>query len=122
MYGDGKLLHGDAVFNGINTNNFAEYTAVILALEWCKSNFNAKETDLELFSDSELVVRQINGHYKVKSKTLLHLNDRARRLSKEFKSVVFKNLPREHRGISSVDRSLNELLDRISEEGKAESK
>ncbi len=116
-------MHGDAVYNGMKTNNFAEYTAVILALEWCLSNINApKETEIELFSDSELVVRQINGHYKVKSKALLHLNDRARRLSKEFKTVTFKNLPREHHGISAVDKSLNALLDRISKESEKEDK
>lgn len=103
----------------MKTNNFAEYTAVILALEWCHSRLHdAKETNIVLFSDSELVVRQINGHYKVKATALLHLNDRARRLSKEFKSVVFKNLPREHPGISSVDKSLNDLLDRMKTESK----
>ncbi len=103
----------------MKTNNFAEYNAVILALEWCLSNLDApKETEIALFSDSELVVRQINGHYRVKSTALLHLNDRARRLSKEFKMVVFKNLPREHHGISAVDKSLNALLDRISKEGE----
>lgn len=119
IYGNGKLLHHAAVYNGIKTNNFAEYNAVVLALEWCLTRLHdAKEAKIELFSDSELVVRQINGHYRIKATQLLHLNDRARRLSKEFKSATFKNLPREHPGIVSVDRSLNDLLDRTPADGK----
>jgi ribonuclease HI len=109
----GKQVKGIVTYNGIKTNNFAEYTAVILALEWCTKNIaDYKSLDILLYSDSEVVVRQLNGHYKVKAIGLKPLNEKARKLSGEFKSVTFKNLPREHSGIRRVDSALNALLDK----------
>lgn len=109
----GRQVKGIVAYNGMRTNNFAEYNAVILALEWCLKNVaDYKGLDVLLYSDSELVVRQLNGHYKVKAEELKPLNEKAKKLSREFKSAVFKNLPREHSGIRKVDHALNVLLDR----------
>ena len=117
----GRQIKGVAVYNGDKTNNFAEYNAVIRALEWCKENIeNHKGLEIRLFSDSELVVRQINGRYKVKTDALRPLNEKAKRLSQEFKYIVFDSVPREHSGIKKVDSALNALLDK--KEGEARRK
>ena len=109
---NGKRIAGGAKYNGNATNNFAEYNAVILALEWCRDNIaSRKECAVNLYSDSELVVRQLGGVYKVKSNEMKRLNGIARALIKEFKGVRFHNLPREDRNISAVDARLNRLLD-----------
>ena len=108
----GKLIEANSVYNGIKTNNFAEYSAVIHALEWCKAHMHDhKDIEIELYSDSELVVRQLIGRYKVKSMDLLHLNERAMHLAKEFRSVAFRNIPRSDKRIVEVDKALNKLLD-----------
>ncbi len=64
---DGRLIRGKGVFLSETTNNVAEYTALLLAL---KAAERLGAGRIELFSDSELMVRQINGQYRVKSKNL----------------------------------------------------
>jgi ribonuclease HI len=114
---DGRLVESNSIYNGIKTNNFAEYNAVIHALQWCISRFpDHKQIEIELYSDSELIVKQLTGKYKVKSRDLLHLNEKAMHLTKEFKSVAFKNVPRSDRRISEVDNALNILLDTMERE------
>ena len=74
---------------GKATNNFAEYTALILE--------EAKKLgagEVECFSDSELVVRQMTGVYKIKSKTLLPLAQRVQTLAHEFENFSLKHVPR----------------------------
>ncbi len=108
----GKEIISKNFYNGIRTNNFAEYTAVIKALEWCEANLGSPENaELVFISDSELVVRQLNGKYKIRSEEMASLNATVRELSKWFKNVKFTNRRRSDKGISSVDRNLNELLD-----------
>lgn len=61
VYSQGKFLN-------INTNNFAEYTAVIMALDWLVKNKVLEDVTVNL--DSQLIERQINGFYKIKSENL----------------------------------------------------
>lgn len=113
----GKLIDANSIYNGIKTNNYAEYNAVIQAFEWCISNLKEHdEIEIELFSDSELIVKQLTGKYKVKSKDLLHLNEKAKQLSTRFKSVKFNNIPREDERIGKVDSALNTLLDTMEKD------
>lgn len=85
-----------------------------MALSWCKNNIaDASETEIRLYSDSELVVKQLNGKYKVRSEALKGMNRKVSRLVRGFKSVLFTNVRRENRGVSAVDKALNELLDDI---------
>lgn len=109
---DSKKLAKKAIYNGIKTNNYAEYTAVIKALEWCESNLKSPESsELKFVSDSELVIRQLNGKYKIRSPEMQALNSIVMDLAKWFKSVKFTNKLRSDKGISEVDKMLNELLD-----------
>ncbi len=109
-----NMIAKRAVYNGIKTNNFAEYNSIVLALEWCKGYYgNPKVVDIDIYSDSEVAVRQIKGTYKTKAVHLSELNKKVKSLCANFKSVAFHNLPREHEGISEVDKRLNQLLDKI---------
>ncbi len=115
----GKLIEANSIYNGAKTNNFAEYNAVIHALERCASLFDDhRNLDVELYSDSELIVRQLTGRYRVRSRDLLHLNERAMNLAAKFKSVGFKSIPRSDHRIKEVDKALNVLLDKMEEGNK----
>lgn len=65
-----RLLHQHSQYLGRQTNNFAEYTAVLLAYSWLLQNKHLAIDHLAFYLDSELVVRQLNGLYKIKSPTL----------------------------------------------------
>ncbi|MEM3827057.1 MAG: ribonuclease HI family protein [Candidatus Micrarchaeaceae archaeon] len=112
IYENGRKIASDVFYNGIKTNNYAEYVAVIKALEWCAKNFDPGSSKIELFSDSTLVVGQLAKGYKVKSANIKPLHEKAAKLSKMFYSINFKNVPRENKGISDVDSSLNRFLDK----------
>ncbi len=88
------------------TNNFAEYTAVVKALEKAK-DIGAQK--VALFSDSELLVKQLNGEYKVKSPDLRPLFNQIQKLKKEFESVRFTHVRREKN--KRADELCNEALD-----------
>ena len=103
---DGAQLQAKAFFMGQATNNVAEYTAVIKALEV------AKQLDAEqilLFSDSELLVRQVNGRYRVKSQLLKPLFQQTIALLGEFKQWQVKHINREKN--RQADSVVNQALD-----------
>ena len=91
---------------GKSTNNQAEYKAIIKALELVDDT-----GVVNVFSDSQLVVRQLNGVYKVKKVELKPLFDRVKELEKGFKTVVFSHVPRSNHGIVLADRLVNAALD-----------
>ena len=78
---------------GIATNNVAEYTALIYALE---ESLILKADSLTINTDSQLLARQLNGVYKVKNENIKGLFLRAKRLISAFKKVVINNIPREN--------------------------
>lgn len=88
------------------TNNIAEYTAMIRALERAADLGGQR---LVVFSDSELMVKQLNGEYRVKSPDLRGLYARALDLIDEFESVSIRHVRREHN--SRADALCNETLD-----------
>ena len=89
------------------TNNEAEYGAVIMALVWAHNRGHDK---LVIHSDSQLIVRQIRGEYRVKAPTLRPLYERVMGL---LRGVIWKAVqhPREHPWISLCDEMVNEELD-----------
>lgn len=93
---------------GVTTNNVAEYIAVIKALEIAKK-FNPNE--INIFSDSELTVRQLNGEYKVKQDHLMKLYNQVKLNQKNFKKVTFDHVRREHPHQFKADALVNEALD-----------
>ena len=103
---DGTVLaaHGETI--GVATNNVAEYSALIAGLE------KAHELGLrevEVVSDSELMVKQMRGEYRVKNDALRELSLRAARLARAIGSVTYTAVRREHNELA--DRLVNEALD-----------
>jgi ribonuclease HI len=103
---DGTVLaaHGEAI--GIATNNVAEYSALVEGLERARDlGLHA----LEVVSDSELLVKQMRGEYKVKNEALRDLSIQAARLAREIGDVRYTAVRREHNELA--DRLVNEALD-----------
>ena len=88
----GKVLGAWKKLIGIATNNQAEYQALIFGLEKAKK---IKAEEINCFSDSKLVVEQINRRFKIKDKKLAILFIKAWNLSQSFKKINFYYLPRE---------------------------
>jgi len=91
------------------TNNIAEYEALIKALELA-SKYTKEE--LTCFLDSELVVNQLLGKYRVRKPELLRLFLKVQKLQENFKSIKYKHVSREDRFQIVVDEILNDELDR----------
>ena len=108
-----KMIGERYFYNGKATNNAAEYKAVIGALEFVLG-ISGAEKDMELYSDSQIVVRQLKGEYKVRDIGLRELHGKALVLLSSFKSYKLFNVPREDKNISYVDRQLNHLLDGVA--------
>jgi ribonuclease HI len=105
---DGTVLaaHGETI--GTATNNVAEYRALVAGLE---KALELGVDELEVVSDSELVVKQMRGEYKVKKPALRELSDEAALLARGFKSVSYTAVRREHNELA--DRLVNEALDAL---------
>ena len=91
------------------TNNFAEYTALIKALELASKYTNKEVT---CFLDSELVVKQLLGEYRVRNKKLLKLFLEVQKLQEKFDKITYKHVSRWNKFQQIVDGLLNEELDR----------
>jgi ribonuclease HI len=109
---DGKKLAEKSKYLDITTNNVAEYQGVLLALDWLLANISSLAADKILFLlDSELVVKQITGLYRVKKPELQILNLSIKKSTKDISSKInYQNVPREEN--KDADRLVNEELDR----------
>ena len=103
---DGTVLaaHGEAI--GVATNNVAEYSALVAGLE---KAVEVGVSELEVISDSELMVKQMRGEYRVKNEALRDLSLQASRLARELGSVSYKAVRREQNKLA--DQLVNEALD-----------
>lgn len=113
--GEGNVVKEIAKFLGKRTNNWAEYEAVVLGLEALKKQFGSKLTsmDIELRMDSELVVRQLTGVYRVKNKDLLAQYMKIQVMRAEyFPNIKIKHVRREKN--KDADRLANDAMDRGS--------
>ncbi|HSL65421.1 MAG TPA: reverse transcriptase-like protein [Gaiellaceae bacterium] len=103
---DGTVLaaHGEAI--GVATNNVAEYRALV---EGLRKAGEVGVSELEVVSDSELVVKQMRGEYRVKNEALRELSVEAGRLARAVGDVRYTAVRREHNELA--DRLVNEALD-----------
>lgn len=99
---------GEAI--GETTNNVAEYTAVLRALE-AVADYDIN--NVEFFLDSELVVKQLNGEYKVKNAGLKGLHAAARERLDKYGEVRIRHIPRAENEVA--DRLANEAMDRVAD-------
>ena len=103
---DGTVLDAQGEAIGAATNNVAEYRALLAGL------VKAAELgidELEVLSDSELLVRQMNGEYRVKNAALRELSLEATRLARQLRRVRYRAVPRTQNELA--DRLVNEALD-----------
>ena len=103
---DGSVLDARGETIGVATNNVAEYRALIAGLE---KAVELGIDELEVVSDSELLVKQMQGEYRVKNEALRELNDDANFLEKKLGRVRYTAVRREHNELA--DKLVNEALD-----------
>ena len=107
---EGRVIAEDAGFLGTATNNIAALSAARAR------GYRAAA----LCSDSELVVRQVRGEYRVRTAHLRPLHEKVIALAGEFSSLTFRSVPRSHPCIALADRLCNDTLD-AHERGRAKS-
>lgn len=108
----GKILKAYGEYIGETTNNEAEYKAVISALKKIKSTWgkeNARATNVKFFADSELVVKQLTGLYKIENTKIQQFFIEIWNLRVDFDSVTFIAIPREQN--KEADAMVNQALD-----------
>ena len=103
---DGTVLaaHGETI--GVATNNVAEYRGLVAGLERA---VELGVDDVEVVSDSELLVKQMTGEYRVKNEALRQLSLEAARFARQVGKVTYTAVRREHNELA--DRLVNEALD-----------
>jgi len=106
----GDVVDELADFIGVATNNVAEYQALIAGLELA---LDRDVERLDVFLDSELVVRQLNGQYRVKDATLKALHTQATYLMHKFHEIAVKHVPREQN--AAADALVNKAIDAAQE-------
>jgi ribonuclease HI len=103
---DGGVLEESAERIGTATNNVAEYRALLLGIERAAA---IGATELELVGDSELIVRQVKGEYKVKDATMRELHTEVKKALAGFEGWSIRHVHRELN--AEADRLVNEALD-----------
>ncbi len=103
---DGETVSSVSHFIGVATNNVAEYTGLVLALERALA-LGYSAVDVKM--DSELVVKQMKGQYRVKNEGLIPLFNKARALASRFQSFSIGHVRREHN--KDADRLANQAMD-----------
>ena len=106
---DGTVLDARGEAIGVATNNVAEYRALVAGLERAAE---LQVGEVEVVSDSELLVKQMQGEYRVKNEALRELWEDASELEKRFARVRYTAVRRAHNELA--DRLVNEALDRAS--------
>lgn len=106
-----KIIHKDSAFFKIKTNNEAEYEALLMALRWLSKNNKLIGTrNIYCHLDSELIVKQLNGEYRIKSNNLKPLAIEVRALEKKIVgNVKYIFVRRENNKLA--DQLVNEIMD-----------
>lgn len=115
----GKNIKGYGEIIGETTNNEAEYCAVISALSKARALFGKEKTkhmSVDVRMDSEFVVRQLNGKYKIEEERFFPLFIKIWNLKMDFRKISFAHVPREKN--READRLVNEALDRENSQGR----
>ena len=103
---NGTVLHAHGETIGVATNNVAEYRALVAGLAQA---VEAGIAELEVVSDSELLVKQMRGEYRIKNRALQELSLEAARLARQIGQVTYRAVRREHNELA--DQLVNEALD-----------
>ena len=112
VYKDNKELFSLRKFLGIKTNNYAEYMALICALQELTKTNEYKKAKVEVYADSKLLIEQANGNWKVKNENIKPLFAELMNLVKEFRDISFTHIPRAEN--SKADALANEAIDNFN--------
>jgi probable phosphoglycerate mutase len=104
--GNGQLVEELYEALGVATNNVAEYRGLLAALRWARDH---EVTSLRVRSDSELLVKQMKGIYRVKNPGLQPLHQEAQQLARQIGRVIFEHVRREQN--AEADRLANKAMD-----------
>ena len=112
VYKDGTEVAHVSAFLGTQTNNWAEYEALILALRAAHNLLGSPiAAPVVVRMDSELMVKQMKGEYRVKAKELKKQHEKVQNLiSEAFPDIVFEHVPREEN--KTADQYANDAMDR----------
>jgi len=103
---DGTVLAAEGAAIGDATNNVAEYSGLVAGL---RRAIELQVPDVEVVSDSELMVKQMRGEYRVKNEALRDLYEQAIRLADKLGNVEYRHVKRAHNELA--DKLVNEALD-----------
>jgi ribonuclease HI len=109
----GKVVHEIAKYIGEVTNNVAEYEALLEALDYCVKK---KLSPVEILADSQLMIRQLSGQYKVKHPNMIPLHQKAKEYLSQLKVTGFTHVLREFN--KRADELANEGIDKHFTGGK----
>lgn len=104
---DNVLIEGAETI-GEQTNNYAEYMGMLVALNVCIKSGVKNAT---VRADSQLMIRQMTGEYKVKAEGIIPLHAKAKELASKFKKISFEHIPREKN--KQADKLANQALDSL---------
>jgi len=105
---DGIIIHQHSEFLGTNTNNYAEYRGLIAGLT---KAIELKAENVEFVMDSQLIIKQMTGEYKVKGDNIKNLYLDAKALSSLIPGIKFRNVRRSEMLIPAADALVNKELD-----------
>lgn len=108
VYIDGKEIYSEGRYLGIQTNNYAEYMAVIKSFEWVRTTYK-QDVTIDLYCDSLLVASQLTGKYKIKHPVIKQLAKTAKALESYFENVSYSHVLRAQN--KDADRMVNKALD-----------
>ena len=103
---DGTVLAAEGRAIGVATNNVAEYSGLVAGL---RKALELHVPDVEVVSDSELMVKQMRGEYRVKNEALRGLFVEASTLARDLRSVEYRHVKRAHNELA--DKLVNDALD-----------
>jgi ribonuclease HI len=106
---DGTVLAAEGEAIGTATNNVAEYSGLIAGLQ---KAVELHVPEVEVVSDSELMVKQMRGEYRVKNEALRELHDEATALARRLGKVEYRHVKRAHNELA--DRLVNDALDALA--------
>ncbi len=109
MTENGKIVYEGSDYLGIRTNNYAEYRGLIAGIS---KVIELKGREAEFVMDSQLVIRQMKGEYKVRSPDMKPLHDDAVALASLIPTVRYRNVRRSEELIPRADALVNQTLDR----------
>ena len=108
-----RVAHGEYI--GVATNNVAEYSALLFALKHLRQELGERSflATIQVYSDSELLVRQMTGEYKIKQDELRKIVAQIREVMMSFSDINFSHIPREKN--IEADSMVNKVLDEKEE-------